>query len=554
VAVSYAYDVVCHGPRYVGIDSLSSLARSLPLGNGVATAISSTARASAQSGIRFLQRHSRAGGNDGTCPPNHSVTKWELIIMAASDIEPLIYCPDAAFVEGTGLSRGDLALLEPQLEQARKEMLETDLSLYSGSGDIPDEKQPLDAGFHELPNRILAEYQQQGDESELGRILSTADRLQQTVDRVVVLGIGGSYMGARAIMDVCCHPYHNEISRLQRDGRPRMYFEGNNVDNGASQGLLDLLTAEPGHSSDDERWGIVVISKSGGTLETAVAFRQFLAALRKSTDDASLADLVVPVTGIGSKLHRLTQQIGCRDTFEVPDGVGGRFSVLSAVGLLPAAVLGVDVVKLLEGAAAMNEHFRTAPANENIVLQHVGVSHLLERDHNVTTRIMSVWAKGLETVGLWYDQLLAESLGKEERGALPVTAVNTRDLHSRGQQHQEGVRDKLITNVIVGSGKNSLMVGESEWNQDDLNRYAQLSLPSMMSAAVAGTNKAYADVGRPTVDLTLPAMDAASLGQLLQMLMLTTVLEGRLIGINPYGQPGVEDYKNNMREILDSQV
>ena len=229
-----------------------------------------------------------------------------------------------------------------------------------------------------------------------------------------------------------------------------MYFEGNNVDNDAAQGLLDLLSDAPAARVDDA-WAIVVISKSGGTLETAAAFRVFLERLRDhcGSEAALLAERVVPVTGASGKLFDLATALGCPDIYEVPDGVGGRFSVLSPVGLLPAALLGLDVGRLLQGAVAMNEHFRTAPVGANAVLDYVGVCHLLEDRRMINLRVMSVWAKALESVGLWYDQLLAESLGKQGQGATPLTVVNTRDLHSRAQQHQEGARDKLITNVIV---------------------------------------------------------------------------------------------------------
>ena len=163
------------------------------------------------------------------------------------------------------------------------------------------------------------------------------------------------------------------------------------------------------------------------TLETAVSFRVFLEALRDSCahDVGCIAERVVPVTGASGKLFDLATAIGCPDIFEVPDGVGGRFSILSAVGPLPAAILGLDVVKLLEGAAAMNEHFRNAPPCDNRVLDYVGVCHLMEDQRLANIRVLSVWSKALESVGLWYDQLLAESLGKQERGATPLTVLNT---------------------------------------------------------------------------------------------------------------------------------
>jgi glucose-6-phosphate isomerase len=264
-----------------------------------------------------------------------------------------------------------------------------------------------------------------------------------------------------------------------------------------------------------------------------------------------VGELVVPVTGTSGRLFDLAKALGCPELYEVPDGVGGRFSVLSAVGLLPAALLGLNVVKLLEGAAAMNAHFREAPPGKNVVLDYVGVSHLWETQRGADIRILSVWAKSLESVGLWYDQLLAESLGKAELGAMPLTTVNTRDLHSRAQQHQEGRRDKLITNLIVDRWRcDPLPVGRSEFDQDKLNDLANKTLPELMTAAIQGTNQAYREDQRPTADLYLPDTSEATIGQLFQMFMLATAVEGRLLGINPYGQPGVEGYKKNMGRIL----
>ena len=166
-------------------------------------------------------------------------------------------------------------------------------------------------------------------------------------------------------------------------------------------------------------------------------------------------------------------------------------------------------------------------------------------------RLLSTWGKKLEAAGLWYDQLLSESLGKQERGALPLTIVNTRDLHSRGQQHQEGKRDKLVTNLIVEkSAKPPLPIPELPGDPDQLNRYAGKTVADVLSAAIAGTNQAYAEDRRPTADIRLPELTPYGIGELLQMLMLATAVEGRLIGINPYGQPGVEAYKKNMTAIL----
>ena len=469
--------------------------------------------------------------------------------MTAISLPPLRYELSGTIGPGLPLGEGDLEALYPHLDACREEMLGADLKLLGKSkADLPSEKVPLDSGFFEMPEKILKAYHEDRDESELGRILATAGRLRESVDRVVVLGIGGSYMGAKALFDACLHPYHNELSRADRGGVPKIYFEGNNVDNDATSGLLDMLEGQ-----DD--WAIVVISKSGRTLETAVAFRKFLAALQKSLggDAKKVAERVIPVTGKDeeSRLFQLAHALKCPDVFAVPNGVGGRFSVLSPVGLLPAAVMGIDVVKLLEGAAQMNEQFRTAAPADNLVIRYAGVCIALENGYNMHTRILSTWGKSLEAAGLWYDQLLAESLGKHELGALPLTVVNTRDLHSRGQQHQEGARDKMITNLIIDSYRcDPLAVGHSDLNQDELNELAEKTLPEIMDAAIKGTNQAYVEVRRPVADLHLPAADEASLGQYFQMMMIATVLEGRYLQINPYGQPGVEAYKDNMTAIL----
>jgi glucose-6-phosphate isomerase len=310
--------------------------------------------------------------------------------------------------------------------------------------------------------------------------------------------------------------------------------------------------------SDDllDRWAVLVVSKSGGTLETAIATRLFLQALAASVggDTAQLAQRVVPITGKSGRLADLAQAIGCPDVFDIPDGVGGRFSVFTAVGLLPASIVGIDVVRLLEGAAAMNRRFREAPVAENPVLQYVGVGHLAEAKMGATIRVLSAWSNRLESLGFWYDQLLSESLGKDEKGATPLTAVTTRDLHSRGQQHQDGRRDKLITNLIVGEPRRDRLtlptLGSYGHDQDKLDALVGTSWPDMLTAAIGGTNEAYAQAKRPTADILLPRIDEHVVGQLLQMLMLATVVEGRLVGTNPYGQPGVEAYKKFMMARL----
>lgn len=472
-------------------------------------------------------------------------------MTSASHASSLLhYDPSAVYPV---LPQAEIARLQPALEAARKDVLD-DVTLLRSGTTVPADKQPLDSGFIDLPRRLLDEDQAQPQDGLLGRIQSAADLLRRETDRLIVLGIGGSYMGARALFEALCPPYHNELTRDERQGTPRIYFEGNNLDNDAVHGLLSLLRQHCRNpESVGDRWGLSVISKSGGTLETAVAFRVFLDALESfyGADSENSRRLVVPITGETGKLRQLSDAKGYPATFPIPDGVGGRFSVFTPVGLFPAAVLGLDIRRLLAGAADMTDRFARAACGENPVLDYTAVCHLLERDKGMHIRVLSTWGKRLEAVGFWYDQLLSESLGKRERGATPLTVVNTRDLHSRGQQHQEGTRDKLITNVVVDStGSEPVTVPQWQNDADHLNRIAGRPYSDLLAAALQGTNEAYAGVQRPTADLVLPRLDEYTVGQLLQMLMLATAVEGRLIGTNPYGQPGVEAYKKNMGRIL----
>jgi glucose-6-phosphate isomerase len=439
----------------------------------------------------------------------------------------------------------------PQLSQVRSQV-----AAEREPRPVPPELQPLDAGFIDLPQKTLDQHRKQGDSSVLGRVLLQAARLRDQCDRVVVLGIGGSFLGARALFDALRSGYHNELPVETRLGVPRIYFEGNNVDNDALQELLDLLQ----HTCVDpeireERWGLIVISKSGGTLETAAAYRTFRRELAEyyGLHSPRCRELVVPVTGASGKLRDLCKADGIQDNdiLTIPDNVGGRYSVFTPGGLLPAAVMGLDVRALLLGAAAMTKRFLEEPFERNTVLQFAAANYLMATERQKPIRVFSIWSKKLEALGLWYDQLLAESLGKRGQGPTPLTAVQTRDLHSRGQQHQEGTRDKVINNLIVKTPRmQPIMIGMLDGNGDDLNQFNRKGFPDLMDAALRGTNQAYGDCARPTADLVVPTISEHTMGQLMQMLMLATVIEGRLMGINPYGQRGVEAYKNNMRAIL----
>jgi len=444
--------------------------------------------------------------------------------------------------------------LLPRLLQVRSQVA-TERELRQ----IPVDLQPLDAGFIDLPQKMLEQYRKQVDASVLGKVLKLANKLRQEVDRVVILGIGGSYIGARALFEALRSSYHNELPTKDRPGNPRIYFEGYHFDNDSLQEFLDMLQltcVDP--EIREERWGAVVISKSGGTLETAAAYRAVRREMAEyyGPHSPKLRELVIPITGAKGKLRDLSLAEGFTDDqiLTIPDDVGGRYSLLTPVGLIPAALMGLDVRALLLGAAAMTRTFLDEPFERNPVLQYAAVNYLMSTQCDKPVRVMSVWSRKLEAVGMWYDQLLSESLGKRSQGPTPITSVQTRDLHSRGQQHQDGTRDKTINNLVVKAPKHQpIMIGMMDRNEDELNAYNRKGFPDLLAAALRGTNQAYHDVARPTADLVLPSITEHTMGQLFQMLMLATVVEGRLLGINPYGQPGVEAYKRNMQALLKVQ-
>lgn len=390
-------------------------------------------------------------------------------------------------------------------------------------------------GFLDLPY--------QGEEA-LRPIQEAADRLAALGDLHVVLGIGGSYLGSRAVLEALHSPYRNEWARAQRGNRPRVYFEGNNLDALSLQDILALLPDRPGMDLSHEAT-VNVISKSGGTIETAVAFRLFQHRLKQVYGADHARRIVATTDKAHGKLKALADAEGYA-TFVIPDDVGGRYSVLTPVGLLPAAVAGVDIRQLVAGARAMADRCKATtdlaknPAYLYAVLQH------LSDEAGRSVSLMTSWGKRLEFLGFWYDQLCSESLGKQGRGRVPVATVNTRDLHSRGQEIQEGPHNMVSTHLVVEEVAPDLAVPKDDADSDGLNYVAGKSIHQMLHGAYEGTLYAYAKAGRPGMTIRIPRLDAHALGQLFYLFELATVAEGYLMGINPMDQPGVEEYKKFM--------
>jgi len=423
-------------------------------------------------------------------------------------------------------------------------------------GNLSPEVLPLEPGFIDLPQQSLDDYRRKGDQSALGKVLLAAANLRENADRVIFLASGGSALPAQILFSALRSSYHNELPSETRLGVPRFYFEGDNCDNDALQDLLDVIQVscvDP--ENRDERWAVVLLSKSGSMMETNIAHR----VLRRDAVEYYglrsewLHHLFVPVTGNNSPLRQVFRGLGYADEkmLTVPDNVGSRFSACTAIGLLPAALMGLDVRAYLQGAAVMTKRFLEEPFERNPILQFAAVNYLMTQELGKPIRVMSLWSKKLEPLGRWYDQLVAESLSKCGQGPTPISQTMTRDLHVRGQHNQEGPRDRVLNNIVIKNARTvPIGVQMADRNEDELNQFARRTLADVMLATHQGTRKAFFETARPSADVVVPSLSEHTLGQLLQMLMLATVVEARLMGVNPYSHPGVEIYRRNIRDAL----
>lgn len=389
-------------------------------------------------------------------------------------------------------------------------------------------------GFLELPNK---------EQAEIDRIKSVAKNLSDNSDMFISLGIGGSYLGVKALFDALKSPYHNELSREKRNNKPKVYFEGNNLDSDSMNYLFDLLPSENTGDVKD-KFSIAVISKSGTTIETALSFRLFQEKAKAFYGNEH-NKYVVAITDESKGKLKSIADTEKYESFVIPDDVGGRYSVLTPVGLLPAAVMGVDIEQLLAGAAYMKKLCESEDITKNPACMYAALQYLsYQNGRNISA--MAAWSKGLESVGFWYDQLSAESLGKDGKGRVPFTIVNNRDLHSRGQELQDGEHNTVVTNLFVQNSNRDITFQKNQEDLDSLNYLEGKTVKSMQFGALEGTNYAYAKDNRPTMNVLIPQLNEFTLGQLFYMFEVATVIEGYLTEINPLDQPGVEAYKKFM--------
>ncbi len=414
----------------------------------------------------------------------------------------------------------ELATLGPLLDKLRDEICDLDEKMLTGEIPIPPSKLPLENGFVGLPKRMLADYESMREASPVGRMLAATKQLMTEVDRVVVLGDAQTLSGPQALMQACCQPYFNEFSRGERGSRPRVLFVGDSFDNDAVQGLLHLLGAHRGRVDRtlEERWALVVIGPGVKPSHVPSFLSPLLAALRTRVggDQQLFQSRILLVASDDDSVPLATSELEHVQRFAIPSGVGSRFSVLSMIGLLPAALLGINVMKLLEGARGISDHFQRTKAVDNLVLRLAGVNHLMECKSGNKPLAWSLSCQALTHTGRWYQQLLQQCLGRE---LLIKDSLTIEPWLARNSWNENSANEK------------------SQWNQ----MFAQIlatgfrfdRLP-IVEAAHHPSERALQLFDKPVVKLSLPQVDEQSVGELLQSLMLATVVEGRLVGCNPY--------------------
>ncbi|MCG0239897.1 MAG: glucose-6-phosphate isomerase [Firmicutes bacterium] len=378
------------------------------------------------------------------------------------------------------------------------------------------------------------------DREELERIKAAAARIREQADVLVVIGVGGSYMGARAVIEALGHPFHNLLPRDRRPG-PAIYYAGHNLSSTYLQRLLEML--------EGQEVAVNVISKSGTTTEPAVAFRLVKALMeRKYGKEEARRRIYVTTDRAKGALRQLAEAEGY-ERFVVPDDVGGRYSVLTAVGLLPIAAAGIDIDRLLAGAARGAEAYRVAELEQNPAYQYAAVRTALYHKGRLIELLVS-YEPMLHYVAEWWKQLFGESEGKDGKGIFPASADFTTDLHSLGQYIQEGRRHLFETVLWVEEPPADLTLPSDPGNADGLEYLAGTSVHSINRRAQEGTILAHVDGGVPNLQVILPALTPEHLGQVLYFFEKACAVSGYLLGVNPFDQPGVEAYKRNMFALL----
>jgi len=386
-------------------------------------------------------------------------------------------------------------------------------------------------GWVHLPSTIT--------ENELTDIENLAARVRPEIEVLVVVGIGGSYLGAKAVYDALAGTF---AQANMKKGAPVMIFAGHNIGEDYMVELLELL--------DQRSYAIVVISKSGTTTEPAIAFRMLKSHLEKKIGVEAARKHIIAVTDESKgALRQVADEEGYK-SYVIPDNVGGRFSVLTPVGLVPLAICGVDIRKLINGAVSMEEQCTSGKAfRENPAALYAAIRNALYRSGKKVEILVNYNPK-LQYFSEWWKQLYGESEGKEGKGIFPASVNNSSDLHSMGQYIQEGERILFETVISVAASKFRAEVPEDAANLDKLNFLAGKRIDEVNKMAELGTVLAHIDGGVPNIRIEIPALDAFTIGELIYFFEIACGISGYMLEVNPFDQPGVEAYKKNMFALL----
>ncbi len=421
-------------------------------------------------------------------------------------------------VQNAGLKAHELDYIRPLVESANRALHER-----SGAGSEM-------LGWLDLPETY--------DREEFSRIQAAAKRIQAQSEVLVAIGIGGSYLGARAGLEFIKGPFGNQ---LHSGKGVEVYFAGNNLSSAYVQNLFDII--------GERDFSVNVISKSGTTTEPAVAFRLFKAKLEEKYGKEGARERIYATTDAHKgALRGLAEEEGY-ETFVVPDHIGGRFSCLSAVGLLPMAAGGMDLEKVMQGCADARTAYSKPELPDNDAMKYAAVRYIM-LSKGKGTEILASYEPSLAMFGEWYKQLMAESEGKDGKGIFPVSANFTTDLHSIGQFIQDGARTLFETVLWVEQSGHDLTVPEDPANMDGLNFAAGMTMQQMNEKAMKGTLLAHVDGGTPNIVITLDRLDDYTFGGLVYFFWKSLAISGYLLGVNPFDQPGVEAYKKNMFALL----
>ena len=378
------------------------------------------------------------------------------------------------------------------------------------------------------------------DKEEFARIKQAAAKIQNDSEVLVVIGIGGSYLGARAAIEFLRHSFYNVVDKSIRK-TPEIYFVGNSISSTYIKHLIDVI--------GDRDFSINMISKSGTTTEPAIAVRVFKEMAEKKYGKEGAAKRIYATTDKArGSLKNLANEEGY-ESFVVPDDVGGRFSVLTAVGLLPIAVSGADIDKLMEGAAEGRKMALEAPFEENDAVKYAALRNILLRKGK-GIEILANYEPCAHFVSEWWKQLYGESEGKDQKGIFPASVDLTTDLHSMGQFIQDGARTMFETVLNIETSREEIIIGEEPVDLDGLNYLAGKNVDFVNKSAMNGTILAHTDGQVPNFMVNVPEVNEFDLGELFYFFEFACGVSGYLLGVNPFNQPGVESYKKNMFALL----